>query len=297
MDEAHGAALPFIAGRREYENIMALPLSAVYLGADVVVQSLHKTLPSMTQTAILHVQNEVLDKNIRKYLSVFMSSSPSYIMLCSMERAVALASKWDYTDYLNELKSFREIFKSEIKNFLLLDSESSDKIFAYDCTRLVVRIKGNKEDKVNNKILTGTILESILSDRYNIVCEMSGIDYVVLISTIADEKKDYEYLYNSIKELDENYDDIIGNFLSKNYKSTEITDREEMLSDMGFRNEEYRKKTIKILDALEGKIAKDNIYVYPPGIYLVKKGESYTREKLDELREYVNSGKQLHGEL
>ena len=297
VDEAHGAALPFIAGRSEYENIMVLPLSAVYLGADVVVQSLHKTLPSMTQTAILHVQNEVLDKNIRKYLSVFMSSSPSYIMLCSMERAVALASKWDYTDYLNELKSFREKFKSKIKNFLLLDSESSDKIFAYDCTRLVVRIKNNKEDKVNNKILAGAILESILSDRYNIVCEMSGIDYVVLISTIADEKKDYEYLYNSIKELDENYDDIIGNFLSINYKSAEITDREETLSDMGFRNEEYRKKTIKILDALEGEIAKDNIYVYPPGIYLVKKGESYTREKLDELREYVNSGKQLHGEL
>lgn len=311
VDEAHGAALPFIAGRGVYDEIMKLPSSGISLGADIIIQSLHKTLPSMTQTAMLHVQNEALDKDIRKYLSVFMSSSPSYIMLCSMERAVALASKWDYTDYLNELKSFREKFKTEIKNFSLLDNESSDGIFAYDSTRLVVRIKSNKEDidikvnhnikadteKVNNKILTGAILESILSDRYNIVCEMSGIDYVVLISTIADEKKDYEYLYNSIKELDENYDGIISDFLSINDKSGEITDGEEILSDMEFRNEEYRKKTIKKLDELEGKIAKDNIYVYPPGIYLVKKGESYTGEKLNELREYVNSGKQLHGEL
>ncbi|MBQ9608362.1 MAG: aminotransferase class I/II-fold pyridoxal phosphate-dependent enzyme [Lachnospiraceae bacterium] len=292
-DEAHGALLPFIAEQGEHKDIIKFPQSSIYLGADIVIESLHKTLPSMTQTAILHVQNETMDKDIRKYLSVFMSSSPSYVMLCSMERAVAVASGWDYTTYIRELKDFRDKFKFEIKHFSLLDKDCSDKIFAYDSTRLVIRadkiedVKADKDENGNLTIegsLTGAALESILSDRYGIVCEMSGEDYVVLISTMVDERKDLEYLYNSIKEIDENFDSI-------------ISDRKSIMSDSACHNGEYIKTTIRILDTLEGTIAKDNIYVYPPGIYLVKKGESYTEEKLDILRRYVRSGKQLHGEL
>ena len=73
VDEAHGAHLPF--GDGNY-----FPDGALQEGADLVIQSLHKTLPSLTQTAILHLKSQILDaKKVEQYLSVYQSSSPSYI--------------------------------------------------------------------------------------------------------------------------------------------------------------------------------------------------------------------------
>ena len=54
-----------------------------------MIQSLHKTLPSLTQTAILHLKSQILDaKKVEQYLSVYQSSSPSYILIASMENCV-----------------------------------------------------------------------------------------------------------------------------------------------------------------------------------------------------------------
>ncbi len=82
VDEAHGAHLPF--GDGNY-----FPDGALQEGADLVIQSLHKTLPSLTQTAILHLKSQILDaKKVEQYLSVYQSSSPSYILIASMENCV-----------------------------------------------------------------------------------------------------------------------------------------------------------------------------------------------------------------
>ncbi len=80
VDEAHGAHFSFGAG---------FPISALDLGADVVIQSLHKTLPALTQSAVLHVRGGLVDVERLEYeLQVFQSSSPSYVLMAGIERCI-----------------------------------------------------------------------------------------------------------------------------------------------------------------------------------------------------------------
>ena len=77
VDSAHGAHLGF-GGE--------FPQNAVRLGADAVIESLHKTLPSFTQTALLHLNSDLISKSrIEKYLGIYETSSPSYILMAGME--------------------------------------------------------------------------------------------------------------------------------------------------------------------------------------------------------------------
>ena len=91
VDEAHGAHFRF----SDY-----FPVSAADLGADVVIQSFHKTLPAMTQTAVLHLCSErVSEKLIRRFLGIYETSSPSYILMSSLDACVAKLEK-TADDYL-----------------------------------------------------------------------------------------------------------------------------------------------------------------------------------------------------
>ncbi|MBQ8913329.1 MAG: aminotransferase class V-fold PLP-dependent enzyme [Lachnospiraceae bacterium] len=276
VDEAHGAHLPFINSLKKY--------SAIYNNADVVIQSLHKTLPSMTQTAIIHVMDEGINLNIKKYLAVFMSSSPSYIMLCDMERAIDIALNKDYEAYLMMLYDIRDKMK-ELKNLTLLDNSKffDKKNTEIDPTRLVLFAK---------EPITGAGFEKLLSDEFSVICEMSGINYVVLISTLFDTKDDFDYLYSSLKKIDDNYDYYI-----KKIKDIENRTNQVYTFNTNCKDKVYIEKMVNMLNDLEGTAAKDNIYVYPPGIYIVKKGEIMKREIIDELILHVTQGRQLLGDI
>ncbi len=85
VDEAHGAHFPF----HEY-----FPESAIHCGGDIVIQSTHKTLPAMTQTALLHLcTDKITPEAISDMLSVYESSSPSYILMASAEYSAAHEGK------------------------------------------------------------------------------------------------------------------------------------------------------------------------------------------------------------
>lgn len=247
VDEAHGAHLPFM-----YKNDR---LSAISY-ADIVVQSLHKTLPAMTQTALLHVINPLLDKAVQKYKSVFMSSSPSYVMLCSMELAVDWACSYDYRDYLETLADFRRRV-AELKNIVLFPESLKTRDIAYDSTRIVFCTKEY-----------GTIVEEKLR-QHGIICEMSGIHHIVLISTPFDSVEDFDYLYEVLKDLDKD--------IQVKPECSEI---------------EWETEKIK---GLLGTFAEDDIYVYPPGSCVVVKGEIIEQKHIDILLSYQESGKKIRG--
>ncbi len=256
VDEAHGAHLPFIE---------ELPQTAVSLDADIVVHSLHKTMPAMTQTALLHVNNDTLDKEVRKYLSVFMTTSPSYPMLCSMEYGVV--SSWErkvnqegFGKYLDNLKSFRNHI-SNLKNIKLLGQVTDkDSFFEYDDTRIVLYSQH-----------TGKALAEKLKEIGHIEVEMSGANYVVLISTYVDKVKDFEHLEKTIKQVDEILD---KEAVDESYEDT-------------FSKEEMYK--------LVGTLASNNIYVYPPGNYIVASGEVISKEAMDNIIQLRESGKKIVG--
>ena len=85
VDEAHGAHLGLA------EN---LAQNSCRQGADLVIHSLHKTMPSMTQTALLHVNGNFVDRRrLRRYLSIYQTSSPSYVLMASIDRALTMMAE------------------------------------------------------------------------------------------------------------------------------------------------------------------------------------------------------------
>lgn len=120
VDEAHGAHLGF-DGR--------WPESSVKQGADLVIQSLHKTLPAPTQTAILHVNGKLVDRcRLRRFLGIYQTSSPSYIFMAAMEDAIATTSanrEKLFGDFWEYWKGMTESL-SACRNLIFLKEENSD---------------------------------------------------------------------------------------------------------------------------------------------------------------------------
>jgi arginine/lysine/ornithine decarboxylase len=321
VDEAHGAHLPF----------MDKNMSAIYNGADVVIQSLHKTLASLTQTAILHVTDKAVTKNLhiredmRRYLSFMMSSSPSYILLASMELAVTDAAKnagmdisnnavkdeitghiidGNSEDIHNETEKFEtnvnqsyidgivcgrkngfDKYTERIKNFRIKCEKLENlRVFAggegydIDITRIVIY----------QKYISGPELEKMLAEE-NIVVEMSGLDYVVLISSYVDNEADFVDLYAALEKID-------GEIGKKSEKFT-MGECGNMSSAFDTESEQtkYSKNNCICLEKLKaGDIAPADFYVYPPGIPIIAKGELITIEALEEIRSLSATGKKIY---
>lgn len=207
VDQAHGAHFPF----SEY-----FPEDAVSAGADVVIHSVHKTLPSMTQTALLHVQGEIVNRErIRKFLSIYQSSSPSYVLMASIDACVDLIKRDGeelFERHTRELRAFRESCL-DLKWLYLagLDSEkdgtwqSEAKTAEFgqtaDFDRSKLLISARKANRAGVG-LTGEELSRMLRERYHIQMEMSGPDYVVAIAGIADSEEGFRRLAEALHGID-----------------------------------------------------------------------------------------------
>ena len=103
VDEAHGAHF----GMDE-----RFPKSAVECGADIVIHSIHKTLPAFTQTALLHVQGELIDRGrLRRFLQIYQTSSPSYILMAGIEQCISIMEKERkqlYNNFLNKTNCLKK---------------------------------------------------------------------------------------------------------------------------------------------------------------------------------------------
>lgn len=270
VDEAHGAHLHFFG-----EQIGCV--SAIKCGADIVVESLHKTLPALTQTAIMHVMNESLDTYVKEGLQIFMSSSPSYILLCSMENAIAWAGGNDFSEYIALLNEFRERAKC-LENLHVLEKEelSGGGAFSYDITRIVIA--------VGHDSFCGAFFARLLQEEYGIVVEMAGVNYVVLISSAADEREDFDRLFSALKDIDDNLKNGFFDFYGdKNHGNNALWQEGDIDGLCNF------------IEKLRGTTARENLYVYPPGSYIVRHGEVITDKKADELLRYVRAGLHVRG--
>lgn len=207
VDQAHGAHFPF----SEY-----FPEDAVSAGADVVIHSVHKTLPSMTQTALLHVQGKLVNRErIRKFLSIYQSSSPSYVLMASIDACVDLIKRDGeelFERHTRELRAFRESCL-DLKWLYLagLDSEKDGtwqseaqtvefgQTADFDRSKLLISARKANRAGVG---LTGEELSRMLRERYHIQMEMSGPDYVVAIAGIADSEEGFRRLAEALHGID-----------------------------------------------------------------------------------------------
>ena len=94
VDQAHGAHFGFHP---------AFPENAVAQGADAVIHSVHKTLPAPTQTALLHINGDLIGRNeVEKYLHIYQSSSPSYVLMAGIDESIAFVKKRGYDCQIQE---------------------------------------------------------------------------------------------------------------------------------------------------------------------------------------------------
>lgn len=283
VDEAHGAHFPFGKG--------VFPRSALDCGADLVIQSLHKTLPSLTQTAVMHGRAGRVDfGRIENFLQMFQSSSPSYVFMAAIEQCIWEMSQngaMQMQEFAGRLQKLRRQLK-ELKCLRLLGTEVLDGkgnagAFALDLSKIVVSCR--------NCGISGETLGDWLRQRYHIEMEMCGADYAVAITTYLDREEDLRRLGTALLELDRGLADRRRKAGDGGLPEWEIEKRPEsaMPRPQICRNlsevVQCLQKEENLTDCV-GKISGEFVYLYPPGIPIVAPGELITEEILQMINMY-----------
>jgi lysine decarboxylase len=275
VDEAHGAHFPFSNN---------LPKTSIKAGADIVVQSLHKTLTSFTQTSILHLNSDRVDVDRLKYsLSLFQSTSPSYILMSSIDMAREYMEK-EGKKRLEEiiqlsLYARREIGKIEEMKCLGEDVVGRYGIVDFDVTKLTISVK--------NLGIEGPEAEDFLRRECNIQVEMSDVYNILAMVTVGDDEKRVKMLLEGLKKL------------SKNRKRVKFGDRilfpslpEMVLTP----SEAVRKKKVRVpFEKAEGAISADFVTPYPPGVPLICPGERIEKDMVKYIEVLYNKGIKVLG--
>jgi len=191
VDAAHGAHLGFSPG---------FPESPVLAGADVVVMSLHKTLPALTQCSLLHVcSGRANAEEIRRLLSVLQTSSPSYVLMASMDHCLRLlASDGErlFSAYARNLERFGDEIRP-LKRLRILGKTGSDAgpgFFALDPGKVVIATRGTA--------LSGVLLADILRTEFMIEPELACDDYAIAMTSVCDTAEGLGRLAKALLTID-----------------------------------------------------------------------------------------------
>ena len=230
VDEAHGT----------HFALECFDKNAMQLGCDISINSYHKTMPAFTQTAAINFnsEDELIDKTMSN-LQMIMTSSPSYIFMTSVEYAIDYCTKNE--NKYAELKEIIDWFYSEIEGLDFIRKAPIQKNCKRDFTRIILQCD-NPSD-VNEHLIKNGIYIEMIDDKN-----------LVLISTIADEKKDFEILLEALRS----------------YKKSDST------------------KTYKTYDYLLNKKIINDIVIYPPGKIFAKKNSTINQEQIDEPVSYTH---------
>lgn len=266
IDEAHGAHL----GLSD-----KLPQTALEQGADIVIQSTHKTLPSFTQSSMIHTKGNRVDNNrLEVNLRMIQSSSPSYTLMASLELAVDIYIN-NGKELMNNLLLNIYKFKNSIKNKIPMNIYND-----YDKTKIFIESK-----KLG---LTGYKLEEVLRDKYNIQVELSNYYGVLLICTIGNISKDFD-------RLEEALIDIYNKCSDEIYIEEIIYPKDIPIQALTPREAFYKpKKSVKIYESI-GKISGEYIIPYPPGISLLSPGEIISKDIIDYILYCSKKGMSING--
>ncbi len=276
VDEAHGAHFCF----SEY-----FPASAVTEGADLVIQSIHKTLPSLTQTAFLHRCSDRTDPGLlRRFLSIYQSSSPSYILMAGMDACIDLLKKNheslfdNYTERLEKCRSRLSLFRN-IRLVVPKTGESGD-VFDFDRSRIILSPCFQR--------MSGTEFFRRLRDDYGIELEMAGLSYVLALSSVGDTEEGFDRLVDAVSETDA--------WLEKENqkRKPDYPGKLPALKQILLPSDAMERESFPcLLEKSTGKVSAEFVYVYPPGSPILVPGEVITEEVI----QYIEICKSLEMNL
>ena len=282
VDEAHGAHLSFMEESRS---------DAIRCGADIAVQSVHKTLPAPTQTSVLSVRGDLVNRDkLRRFLSIYQSSSPSYPLMSMIDGCIR---------YMDEnsgelIPAFRDNFENLLKRL-----EVCDKLI---CRPSVEELRSGKADYGKLLICTdglgvsGAEAAGILRDEYGIETEMACPGYVLAMFTVCDDAAGYDRVAEALISLDRDFADRGPGAFDQT--GNETSDAEALpvpvikmsISDAVDSEREY----IPLEDSA-GRICTDIISMYPPGTPVLAPGEEITEAHRDYLLRCISEGYNIKG--
>ncbi len=289
VDEAHGAHLPFCH--------KFFPESALENGADIVIHSLHKTLPSFTQTALLHINSQRVDRDkITKYLAVYQTSSPSYILMagaCSCLHWLQEEGHEAFKAYEERLLFWRKKYSALLATGALRlveygkrEDEASIGIYAYDASKLIFSAKEGCPG--------GEELYQIFKKKYHLQMEMAAYDYVLALSSVCDREEGFQRLYEA---LEEEFAKGAGSKVTgkKKPKEKEVFSIPKAKQVFTLSEAEPMNKRLVSLEKSVGFVSASSLYVYPPGIPFLLPGEEITEEMIGYTRKMQNAGLKVQG--
>lgn len=297
VDEAHGSHLGFAEGFARNSN---------QAGADLVIQSVHKTLPALTQTALLHVNGDLIDRELlRRFCRIYQTSSPSYLLMASIENGLNLVEIYKESLFGEFRKNYLLMVQrlSDLCNYLRFvdKSEYDEKNIRQDVGKLVI--------DCSKAPITGKQLYDRLRDAYHIQLEMACEQYCLAMFTIADGMEAYDRMMTALSEIDaslenpqlKGFSEMISN--SKNDTSSIMTEQsvidihviKDHFEELSFwRAWDLEGQRIPLKDAV-GYISGEFISLYPPGSPVLVPGEMITEKHLEQIRSCLEKGLHVEG--
>jgi arginine decarboxylase len=273
VDEAHGAHLAFHAD---------LPTSSLAAGADIVVQSTHKTLGAMTQASMLHLQGILVDSDrVSKALQLVQSTSPSYILMASLDAArqqMALFGK----NLMSQALNMAEIAKKQINQIpglSVLESPNLANLSGFynlDQTRLTVNVSGLS--------LTGFSADEILENNLNIRSELTSLKNITFIISIGNTLTDIQKLIQAFHQLQSRFTNT--NTLNLGFPTIPTyLEKQKSINTNKISPREAFFRTSHSLNLLEsiGSISAETVCPYPPGIPILMPGEIIQQSAIEYL--------------
>ncbi|MDY6328336.1 MAG: aminotransferase class I/II-fold pyridoxal phosphate-dependent enzyme [Lachnospiraceae bacterium] len=279
VDEAHGAHFGLHTG---------FPQSAVKSGADIVIQSVHKTLPSLTQTALLHIRSDIVNvSEVERFLHIYQSSSPSYVLMSSIDECINKLKSdglFLFEPYVKRLEVMLT-HEKQLTHLKIVGREIVGKNAVYDLdpSKIVISVRGTS--------YTGSRLYKEMLEKYHLQLEMASGDYAIAMTSPMDTEDGLLRLFMAMVEIDRDMriygddtkNEVVNYMIPKPivmeniYKATH-SDTEELL-----------------IENAVGKISNEFVYLYPPGSPILAPGELITNDIVKLINDYKTSGLSVEG--
>lgn len=237
-----------------------------YPSGDIVISSLHKTLPALTQCAVANVYNAEYINKVKYYLDIFETSSPSYVLMNSVSLCTEYIKRneADFYEFCKTLDNFYE--STSLKRLRLIISDDKSKVIV----------------STHNCDINGEKFAEILRHKYNYEPEMVSCEYVLLITTVADSNEVLKQLSNCLTEIDA----TLNNANKEPFAEPEKY-REKIKINL---SSNFRKSEVQ--NAL-GKICNEFVYAYPPDIPVLFPGKRIEESDIKQILRLYENGVNL----
>ncbi len=300
VDEAHGA---------HFSMHPCFPESAVKQGADLVVQSLHKTLPAMTQTALLHnVTGRVSGEKLHRFMDFYETSSPSYVLMASITQCLHFLEEDRERAFESYVRRLVKLRKALSRMQVLRLAGGAEGIFS-SADALPGHAGGMRQDPgkiviLGGNAVSGPALYRAVRQRFHLQPEMKAPGYVLFMTSVCDTEEGFRRLEEALLTLDQE--------LADEKRTSGDTGREDVPipaeKEANLPEETALPKVCMLpADAMEadaeqvplenaaGRVAADFLCMYPPDVPLVVPGEKIPKSLPERIKRLVNEGYEITG--